>query len=254
VVLFGPLADIARELLIRNFALRFASPSSSSDDATVNNSNQGIVRLSTICQVMAKNQHCLLDITPGSVEKLQYAQYAPIVILIDVDSRSRLRDLRTKSGIASANNVSTKKLIEQSHRIKKHYSHLLTGMLLIIRLATKGDCYYLATLDASKEDEWFDALRELIVHLQDRRVWMAESRPTDIAVDDFLFPMANSRFNNYDSDGESIKGVWLLQCRGQIQVRTPDEMICANRLFDYIEKLYHLFRTIQLVIIRHHQR
>lgn len=115
-------------MLIRDFALRFAAPSSS-DDATLQQSTtQGIVRLSTICQVMAKNQHCLLDITPGSVEKLQYAQYAPIVILIDVDSRSRLRDLRSKSRINTTNNVSTKKLIEQAHRIKKHYAHLLTGM------------------------------------------------------------------------------------------------------------------------------
>lgn len=77
---------------------------------------------------MAKNKHCLLDVTPSSVEKLQYAQYAPIVVFVDVDSRSRLRDLRSKAGVSSStSSVSTKKLLDQAARIKKHYSHLLTG-------------------------------------------------------------------------------------------------------------------------------
>uniref|UniRef100_A0A914R4D2 PH domain-containing protein n=1 Tax=Parascaris equorum TaxID=6256 RepID=A0A914R4D2_PAREQ len=41
-----------------------------------------------------------------------------------------------------------------------------------------------ATLDATKEDGWFEALRQLIAHLQDRRVWMPEfrlsSNPSDV--------------------------------------------------------------------------
>lgn len=75
--------------------------------------------------------------------------------------------------------------------------------------------YVLATLDASKEDGWFEALRDLIGHLQERRVWMGEQSvlSTGAQSDDeqFLFPMAASRYSsNYDSDGgESIKGVSL---------------------------------------------
>lgn len=82
---------------------------------------------------MAKNKHCVLDVTPGSVERLQYAQFCPIVVLINVDSRQRLRDLRAKASghgpkLAAANStVSTKKLIEQALKIQKHHSHLLTG-------------------------------------------------------------------------------------------------------------------------------
>lgn len=70
-------------------------------------------------------QHCVLDVSPGSVERLQLAQYAPIVIFIDVESRSRIRELRSKAGAVA---ISSKKLVEQAHKIKKHYSYLLTGM------------------------------------------------------------------------------------------------------------------------------
>ena len=43
--------------------------------------------------------------------------------------------------------------------------------------------------------------------LQESRVWMAERRPTDIADDDCLFPMLNSRMGDALSDVESSKGV-----------------------------------------------
>ena len=110
-------------------------------------SDRGI-RLSSVDSVMAAQQHCVLCVSPGSVERLQLAQYAPIVILIDVDSRSRVRELRNKAG---ASTQSSRKLMEQAAKLKKTHSHLLT-----------------ATLDASKEDQWFEALRALIFHLQVR--------------------------------------------------------------------------------------
>lgn len=174
IVLYGPLADVARQRLLTNFALCFASPG---DDS--------IIRLSNIDAVIRDKKHCLLDVSPGSVERLQLAQYAPIVILIDVDSRSRIRELRSKAG---ASMVSSRKLIEQTHKIKKHYSHILTAML-----------------DATKEDGWFEALRQLIAHLQDRRVWMPEFRPSTNLNDVFLLPMQSFQ-NQSDSDVDSLKG------------------------------------------------
>lgn len=81
-------------------------------------------------------QHCVLDISPGSVERLQLAQYAPIVILIDVDNRGRLRELRNKAGAPPA---SSRKLFEQAQKIKKHHSHLLTGKII---LSAVRFCHY----------------------------------------------------------------------------------------------------------------
>uniref|UniRef100_A0A1I7S7E3 Tight junction protein ZO-1 n=2 Tax=Bursaphelenchus xylophilus TaxID=6326 RepID=A0A1I7S7E3_BURXY len=156
LVIFGPLADVARQLLLTNFRPYFQAVD-----------EDGPIRISAINRIIESDKHCVLNIGPCSVEKLQAAQYAPIVILIDVDSRSRIRELRAKAGVAT---ISARKLLDYSTKIKKHYSHLLT-----------------ATLDALKEDGWFDALRMLIVHLQDRRVWIPEVAhfPADEVV---LFP------------------------------------------------------------------
>jgi tight junction protein 1 len=177
---------------------------------------------------MNKNKHCLLDVTPHSVEKLQYAQYCPIVIYISVDSRSRLRDLRKKHSKTAASKNS-RKLQEQALKIQKMYSYLFTGKEWFFDSFFRFDnnqFLFLAVLDASHEDHWFEALRELISHLQERRVWMAESRPVELLDDDFLFPMANSRSSgNYagDSDLDSLRGVSIIY------------------IFISLHILYHLF-------------
>ncbi|CAG9539268.1 unnamed protein product [Cercopithifilaria johnstoni] len=199
LVLFGPLADIARQRLLANFSLRFAGVI-----------DESIVRLSAIDAVIASNKHCVLDVSPGSVERLQLAQYAPIVIFIDVESRSRIRELRNKAG-ASA--ISSKKLVEQAHKIKKHYSYLLT-----------------ATLDATKEDGWFEALLQLIAHLQDRRVWMPEFRPLTNLNDVILLPM-HSFQNQSDSDLDSLKGDYSTSeyfTRSQLQLENSDPLVKSN--------------------------
>ena len=50
VVIFGPVADIARERLLRDFPLKFASPQQ--DNAGGDGSKSGIVRLSAIRDIM----------------------------------------------------------------------------------------------------------------------------------------------------------------------------------------------------------
>uniref|UniRef100_A0A0R3RV22 PDZ domain-containing protein n=1 Tax=Elaeophora elaphi TaxID=1147741 RepID=A0A0R3RV22_9BILA len=219
LILFGPLADIARQRLLANFALRFAGVI-----------DESIVRLSAIDAVIATNKHCVLDVSPGSVERLQLAQYAPIVIFIDVESRSRIRELRSKAG-ASA--ISSKKLVEQAHKIKKHYSYLLT-----------------ATLDATKEDGWFEALLQLIAHLQDRRVWMPEFRPLTNLNDVILLPM-HSFQNQSDSDVDSLKGDYSTSeyfTRSQLQLENNDSLAkssCDSQLSGYETQYPRPVRPVQ---------
>ncbi|PAV56690.1 hypothetical protein WR25_24111 [Diploscapter pachys] len=134
---------------------------------------------------MASGKHCVLDISIESVERLQLAQYAPIVILIDVDGRSRIRELRKKAG---ATHVSSRKLADQAAQIKKHHAHLLS-----------------ATVDASQEDGWFEALRDLIAHLQTRRIWSSEF-PINAALEDVLLFPLSTKSGTYDSDADSLKG------------------------------------------------
>uniref|UniRef100_A0A915BRN7 Tight junction protein ZO-3 n=1 Tax=Parascaris univalens TaxID=6257 RepID=A0A915BRN7_PARUN len=201
VVLYGPLADAARQMLLSNFALRFASAR-----------DQSIVRLSSIDAVIAANKHCILDVSPGSVERLHLAQYAPIVILIDVENRARIRELRAKAGAPS---ISSRKLIEQMHKIKKNYSHLLT-----------------ATLDATKEDGWFEALRQLIAHLQDRRVWMPEFRLSSNPSDVVLLPMQSFQ-NQSDSDVDSLKGDYsAADYVTKMQLQTDNEPPALRSIYE----------------------
>ncbi|XGW27662.1 hypothetical protein V3C99_007899 [Haemonchus contortus] len=186
VVLFGPLADVARSYLLSQFPTRFAEPSPSDYCGGGGTAGGGgVIRLAALDSVIASGKHCVLDISLESVERLQLAQYAPIVVLIDVDGRSRIREIRKK---LNAPHLSSKKLAEQATQIKKHHSHLLS-----------------ATVDATNEESWFDALRDLVIHLQQRRLWMPEFPPNLPLEDVLLFPLS-SRGINYDSDMESLKG------------------------------------------------
>lgn len=166
VVFFGPLADVARQLLLSNFGPFFGT----TEDETS-------VKISSINKVIEADKHCVLNINPCSVERLQQAQYAPIVILVDVDSRNRIRELRSKAG---ATTTSARRLLEQTNKIKKHYGHLLT-----------------ATLDAIKEDGWFDALRMLVAHLQERRVWVPET--ANVTVNEIVLHPLSTHSDTEDS-------------------------------------------------------
>ncbi|KAJ1349109.1 ZU5 domain [Parelaphostrongylus tenuis] len=185
VILFGPLADVARSYLLSQFPGKFAEPSPSDYCGGGSGGTGGVIRLAALDSVIAAGKHCVLDISLESVERLQLAQYAPIVVLIDVDGRSRIREIRKK---LNAPHVSSKKLAEQAAQIKKHHSHLLS-----------------ATVDATNEEAWFDALRDLVIHLQQRRLWMPEFPPNLPLEDVLLFPLS-SKSGNYDSDMESLKG------------------------------------------------
>ena len=54
----------------------------------------GIVRLSSIREVMNRGKHALLDVTPNAVDKLNYAQFYPIVILAKADSKQTIKEIR----------------------------------------------------------------------------------------------------------------------------------------------------------------
>ncbi|VDM12619.1 unnamed protein product [Wuchereria bancrofti] len=211
--------------MLANFAVRFAGVI-----------DESIVRLSAIDAVIATNKHCVLDVSPGSVERLQLAQYAPIVIFIDVESRSRIRELRSKAGAPA---ISSKKLSEQAHKIKKHYSYLLT-----------------ATLDATKEDGWFEALLQLISHLQDRRVWMPEFRPLTNLNDVILLPM-HSFQNQSDSDIDSLKGDYSTNeyfTRSQLQLENSDPLVKSGfdpQLSSYDPQYPGTLRSVQSHLVNY---
>ena len=73
-----------------------ASPLSanSHDQQQQSKSKSAIVRLSAIREIMNRGKHALLDVTPNAVDKLNYAQFYPIVIFARADSKQTIKECR----------------------------------------------------------------------------------------------------------------------------------------------------------------
>ena len=68
--------------------------SASPDDTLPKSAKSGIVRLSSIRQIMDRGKHALLDVTPNAVDKLNYAQFYPVVIFAKTDSKQVIKECR----------------------------------------------------------------------------------------------------------------------------------------------------------------
>lgn len=104
VVLFGPVADLAREKLLKDFPDKFTSPqmekqieegSGGGSSNSKGTKTSGIIRLSAIREVMDRGKHALLDITPNAVDRLNYAQFYPIVIFLKAESKQVIKEMRS---------------------------------------------------------------------------------------------------------------------------------------------------------------
>ncbi|KAJ8928951.1 hypothetical protein NQ314_018413, partial [Rhamnusium bicolor] len=165
VILFGPIADVAREKLLKDFPDKFISPQL---DATVeetsskshkSSSNSNIIRLSAIRDVISTGKHALLDITPNAVERLNYAQMYPIVVFFKAETKMVVKQLR--HGLPKSAHKSSKKLLEQCQKLDKVWSHVFSGTI------TLND----------NTDTWYRKVREIIDKQQSGALWMSESKP-----------------------------------------------------------------------------
>jgi tight junction protein 1 len=154
VVLFGPVADLARERLIKDFSDKFTAPLQDDDKSS---SKCGIVRLSNIRDIMDRGKHALLDITPNAVDRLNYAQFYPVVIFLKADSKHTIKQLR--QGIPKSAHKSSKKLFEQSQKLDRVWSHVFS-----------------TTITLNDPDSWYRKVRETIDKQQAGAVWMSETK------------------------------------------------------------------------------
>ncbi|KAK2721760.1 tight junction protein ZO-2-like isoform X3 [Artemia franciscana] len=187
VVLFGSIADIARNRLLSDYPDKFCSPQVDSGNGDENEENKtpksGIVRLSAIRTIIDSGRHALLDITPSAVDKLNYAQFYPVVVYLKADSKFVVKELR--SSLPKTAHRSTKKLLEQSQKLDRLWNHIFT-----------------TTVAVTSADTWYKRMRECIEREQNQAVWMSENKLDNCNLaDDFLFPM-NTRLS-YASSPES---------------------------------------------------
>ncbi|CAI9739577.1 junction ZO-1 isoform X4 [Octopus vulgaris] len=171
VVIFGAVADIAKDRLLQDLPEKFDSPQKSGHEDDGRKNRTGVVKLSAINGVMTQNKHCLLDITPDSVEKLNFAQYYPLVIFVASETKAAMKDVRSRWAKNSSKNL--KKLYEESMKLEKFYSYLFTG-----------------TIIHNSSDSWYRKLKEMIDFQQKQQIWISEKPLTDSKHDDFLFPMS----------------------------------------------------------------
>ncbi|XP_036439999.1 tight junction protein ZO-1 isoform X4 [Colossoma macropomum] len=166
VVIFGPIADVAREKLAREVPDLFELAKSEPRDAGTDQRSSGIIRLHTIKQIIDKDKHAVLDITPNAVDRLNYAQWYPIVVFLNPDSKQGVKNMRTR--LCPESRKSARKLYERALKLRKNNHHLFT-----------------ATINMNNMNEgWYGALKETIQQQQNQLVWVSEGKADGAPEDD----------------------------------------------------------------------
>ncbi|XP_062525414.1 tight junction protein ZO-1 isoform X6 [Bombyx mori] len=188
VIVLGAVSDIARERLLTENPDKFSSPKMDSSLEDSKTKSAGIIRLSSIRNIMERGKHALLDITPNAVDRLNYAQFYPIVIFLKADNKHIIKQLR--SGLPKSAHKSSKKLLEQCQHMERVWGHVFT---------------HTVTLSEANQNTWFSKLVELIQRTQQQQLWVSETKRPEPLSDDFLFSMSSSTENrlSYASSPES---------------------------------------------------
>ncbi|CAL1603795.1 unnamed protein product [Knipowitschia caucasica] len=175
VVLFGPIADVAREKLAREEPEAFelaktqqqqGGEKSEPRDAGTDTKSSGIIRLHTIKQIIDRDKHAVLDITPNAVDRLNYAQWYPIVVFLNPDTKQGVKTMRTR--LSPESRKSARKLYERALKLRKNNHHLFTTTINLNNM----------------NDGWFGALKEIIQQQQNQLVWVSEGKADGAGDDD----------------------------------------------------------------------
>ncbi|XP_068586904.1 tight junction protein ZO-1 isoform X7 [Cebidichthys violaceus] len=175
VVLFGPIADVAREKLAREepdiFELAKTQQQQGGErseprDAGTDQKSSGIIRLHTIKQIIDRDKHAVLDITPNAVDRLNYAQWYPIVVFLNPDTKQGVKTMRTR--LCSESRKSARKLFDRALKLRKNNHHLFTTTINLNNM----------------NDGWFGALKDTIQQQQNQLVWVSEGKADGAAEDD----------------------------------------------------------------------
>ncbi|XP_063170092.1 tight junction protein ZO-1 isoform X2 [Candoia aspera] len=166
VTIFGPIADVAREKLAREEPDIYQIAKSEPRDAGTDQRSSGIIRLHTIKQIIDRDKHALLDVTPNAVDRLNYAQWYPIVVFLNPDSKQGVKTMRTR--LCPESRKSARKLYERAHKLRKNNHHLFTATINL----------------NSMNDGWYGALKEAIQQQQNQLVWVSEGKADGTTGDD----------------------------------------------------------------------
>ncbi|XP_076812481.1 tight junction protein ZO-1-like isoform X3 [Clavelina lepadiformis] len=160
-VIFGPLADIARERLAGDYPTFYEVARNEGALSGQKSNRKGVIRLNTIKDIIEKDKHAILDITPTAVEKLNYAQLYPIVVFLESSSKAAVKDMRQK---LAATDVEKKKksgkLYDRAHKLQRGYNHVFTDTIKL----------------TAANDDWYRKLHSTIKDQQSMPVWVSEDK------------------------------------------------------------------------------
>lgn len=74
---------------------------------------------------LMKDKHAVLDITPNAVDRLNYAQWYPIVVFLNPDNKQGVKNMRTR--LCPESRKSARKLYERAIKLRKNNHHLFTS-------------------------------------------------------------------------------------------------------------------------------
>lgn len=72
-----------------------------------------------------KDKHAVLDITPNAVDRLNYAQWYPIVVFLNPDTKQGVKNMRTR--LCPDSRKSARKLFDRALKLRKNNHHLFTS-------------------------------------------------------------------------------------------------------------------------------
>lgn len=208
VVLFGPMADVARERLLRDYPDKYSCPQPGGpvEEPKVATA----VRLSAIREVVEQGKHALLDVSPGAVDRLNYAQFYPIVVFLRAESKQAVKELRSRLPVRQ----SARKLYERALKLERLWGHLFTS-----------------TVALTGADMWYKKLRETLDKQQQLSIWCSENKPEEAIGDDFLFPVtsrlsyASSPESDLELTSEGARRSGLLRASSDPSVATQEDSL-----------------------------
>lgn len=190
VVLLGPIADITRDKLLQDMPDVFAIPTAFRGLQPAGRSPMRSSRRSlsyvTIKAVIDSGKHCLLDITPEEVERLNFAQLYPIVIFLRPPNKQMVKEMRSQHGVGDQSAKMIKKLHDNSLKLEQFYSNMFT-----------------AVIPAGSMDNWYSRVKEEITKQQEDPVWMSEDKFEEQEEIEFRMPSRFSQSYDYDSTLDS---------------------------------------------------
>ncbi|XP_065063741.1 tight junction protein ZO-1-like isoform X1 [Rhopilema esculentum] len=214
VVILGPVADLARMLLVDEMPDRFSFPmqADSFGQKTHSLPRSGdydklygdTIKFASIRETVHENKHCLLDLTPEGIEKLMFFQLCPIVILLKTVSKVAAKTMRAsivdqlRRSPTGAIDISadplTRKHVKKMHsmtkRLEEFYPHVFTAKL---------NTHIAGSTPNNRE--WYHKMKEIVFRQQSEMAWMPEEKPNEAAFEDMDFKRPN--YLSYVSGGES---------------------------------------------------